>query len=209
MFKSISIIQNLRKTTRILNSSTIRRCSINLSNQNKKINLKEQSNELTNFKKSTKLKSTSSRTKDLDNFKNSLGRCRSVNKLFNLIEPNIAKFKNDELNVVFEFMFRLYCQSRLNQRISLNEFSKDLQNSNVYKLLLDHSNQQIKKLDDRVLRGLILLFFLTNQHPQSAIVKSPFIKIDSRLPNLELIEILNYIKSIGYYLFANASRINE
>ena len=33
-------------------------------------------------------------------------------------------------------------------------------NSNVYKLLLDHSNQQIKQLDDRILRGLILLFFL-------------------------------------------------
>ena len=118
MFKSISIIQNLRKTTRILNNSTIRRCSINLSNQNKKINLKEQSNESTNFKKSTILKSTS-------------------------------------------------------------------------------------------LKNLILLFFLANQHPQSAIVKSTFIEIDSRLPNFEFNEILNYINSIGHYLFADPSTINE
>ena len=79
MFKSISIIQNLRKQfkrTRILNNSAIRRCSINLSNQNKKINLKEQSNES-------------------DDFKYSLERYRSVSELFYLIKPNITKFKND------------------------------------------------------------------------------------------------------------------
>ena len=50
---------------------------------------------------------------------------------------------------------------------------------------------------------------MANQHPQSAIVKRTFIEIDSRLPNLELIEIVNYIKSTGYYLFSHASRINE
>ena len=198
MFKSISIIQNLRKTTRILNNSTTR-CSINLSNQNKKINLKEQSNE-----------STSLRTKDLDDLKNSFKRCRSVNELFYLIKPNITKFKNDELAIVFKAIDHLYHQSKYYRNISsLNEFSRDLQNSNVYKLLLDHSNQQIKQLDDLGLRNLMKLFFLANQHPQSAIVKSTFIEIDSRLPNLELIEILNYITDLGKYLFANASRINE
>ena len=160
--------------------------------------------------KSTKLKSTSLRTKDLDDFKNSLQRCRSVNELFYLIEPNITKFKNDELAVVFEAIEHLYHHSKYYRNISSsNEFSRDLQNSNVYKLLLDHSNQQIKQLDDYVLRFLIKLFFFVNQHPQSAIVKSTLIEIDSRLPNLELIEILKYINSFGYYLFVNKSRINE
>ena len=160
MFKLTLIIQNLRKTTRILNNSTIRRCSINLSNQNKEINLKEQSNESISFEKSTKLKSTSLRTTDLENFKNSLEKCRSVNELFNFIKPNIAKFKNDEIVSVFESINYLYQDSIKNQSIfSLNEFSKDLQNSNIFKLLLDHSNQQIKQLDDSVLKDLIKLFF--------------------------------------------------
>ena len=209
MFKSISKIQNLRKT-RILNSSTIRRCSINLPNEKvskKKINLNKQSIEL---KSLSELSSTKLKQRDFDGLKQKLDSCRNVTELLYLIQPKIVKFENAEFRIIYESLFDLYHRLRNSGNlVSLNEFSRILKSSKIYRLLLNQTNQQIKILDDKTLKYLLTILFLADQHWQSEIVKITFHELKIRLPNLDLNEIASYLEIINKYLLNDAPRIDE
>ena len=208
MFRLILRLKSIRRTTLLLNGSYARRCS-NLNNNNlnvntidedvkvKRINLTSELNELNEFKNEDESNEIS------DDLKANLLECKNINELINLIKPSITKLSDEDIRLIFKRICVLNSEFKFDYYLK-DEFVEILQNSSVYRSLLERTAQRISQLDNKILRILLTVFFITKQSSKSEIVVNTFNEIMSRLPNLESNEVIDYLRGSDYYLSSPA-----
>ena len=201
MIRSIAILRNL--TLSVLNHFNLR-YSNNLTdhaiNQDKTIKLKEQSSQSNVNLDYLILK--------LKNFTN----INDLIRLFDLIEPHKTKLTNQHFKIIMESILSSYKHLKIEVNpIAMTESIELTRRSNAFQSILNQINQQINKLDNKLLKDLIEFFFFIEQHPDSKIIRNTFNELSTRLnsDHLELDAILDYLIVMKKYVFSNLNAIDQ
>lgn len=192
--------QNLRRVISLSNYA--RGCATNsqpvdANAVKRRTNLVAQSGELNALAKPASVaKSTSS----LDNLIKNVNDCKSLSSLFELIKPHLAELTDTHLNVIFTKLNDLFFDSSMFDRQRVLKSKQTLQNSPVFKSLMDRTNRLVNKLCTSTLLSLLHTFSLAALDPQFVVVKRTISELNSRLDVLEQNAVIECAKQLHYYL---------
>ena len=207
MFKLISRCQNVRRIARL--DGHVRRCSTNSANQIdvdkaiKRIKLIDQFHKFKGLNTIDYINLKSSKN-ELDNLVDELIECDNVEHFLNSIDPHLTSFKSKHLELIYFKLNNLFNNLGRN-RNRKNTIKKILHESFILNSLLDHTNNQIKKLDNDCLIILIFTFKLTSLDPNYQIVLNTMKELKERLyqDKLDNNQITNWLKNMHFYLNSN------
>ena len=192
--------QNLRRAISLGNYARGCSTNTNLADQNaskRKINLAEQPCELTTLRKSVAVRKS---TSNLDSLIRNVSECTTLSRLLELIQPHLAELNDKHLNVIFSKLNDLFFNKPEFDRERVPETKRILNNSPVFKSLMDQTNRLVHELSTSSLLCLLHTFSLAALDPQFVIVKRTISELNARLDVLEQDAVIECAKQLHYYL---------
>ena len=207
MFRLILRCQNVGRITRL--NSHVRRCSINSSNQidqdkaKETIELTDQLNEFKELVKNDKIDNLKSSKDELDNLIEKLYEFDNVKDFLNAIDSHLTSLKSKHLELIYYKLNRLIIRSKIaGGTLEIKQF---VGRSLILNSLLDHTSNQLKKLESDCLITITRSFEPMNLNPKSKIVLNIMIELKKRLDEdkLDNKQITNWLKNMHLYLNGN------